>query len=455
MNNDFNTYLNKNRPPVYCPGCTHENITKALDKTFNSLNLPANKTVIVTDIGCSGLFDTFFNVHALHGIHGRALTYASGLKLADPELNVIVTMGDGGLGIGGAHVLASCRRNLDITLIILNNYNFGMTGGQYSTTTPVDAVVGSEFLNSAEIPLDICAIAKSAGAGYITRCSGLDSNLAEKLAKAIKHKGFSIVETLGMCTGRYTKKNRLTPKIIDKTIEDLEQYTGTIKKNLRPEYGMLYRQLAKRQSSFPKPVTISKRFNFKDSHFQKYQRQEIVILGSAGMRIVTAGDIVCYAGLSAGMNVSIKNDYNITVLRGQSVSEILIDPDKIGYTGIESPTIVLALSKEGVQRREYIFTDLKPDTFVLKEKNVSIPETDANIYEIDFKKLKIKRQDWALASLGVLAKKELALNIQMLKYALKFYFNKKVFQIAMETVNKTIQSKDNSTASFKTNMGIQ
>ncbi|MCK5350584.1 MAG: 2-oxoglutarate synthase, partial [Desulfobacula sp.] len=136
----MNSYLNKTRPPVYCPGCTHEKITKGLDKALVKLNLPADKTVIVTDIGCSGLFDTFFNVHALHGIHGRALTYASGLKLANPELNVIVTMGDGGLGIGGAHVLASCRKNLDLTLIILNNFNFGMTGGQYSATTPTDAM---------------------------------------------------------------------------------------------------------------------------------------------------------------------------------------------------------------------------------------------------------------------------------------------------------------------------
>ncbi|HCY84056.1 MAG TPA: 2-oxoglutarate synthase, partial [Desulfobacteraceae bacterium] len=126
------SFLNKNRPPVFCPGCTHDRITKGLDKTMVDLGFRADNTVIVTDIGCSGLFDTFFNVHALHGVHGRALTYAAGLKLADPSLNVIVTMGDGGLGIGGAHVLAACRKNLDLTLIILNNFNFGMTGGQYS-----------------------------------------------------------------------------------------------------------------------------------------------------------------------------------------------------------------------------------------------------------------------------------------------------------------------------------
>jgi len=219
----MNSLLNKNRPPVYCPGCTHERITKGLDNALVSLNFLPDNTVIVTDIGCSGLFDTFFNVHALHGVHGRALTYASGLKLADPELNVIVTMGDGGLGIGGAHVLAACRRNLDLTLIILNNFNFGMTGGQYSATTPTDAVVGSEFLNQAEMPLDICAIADSAGATYIDRCSGLDADLPERIVSAIQHKGFSVIETLGMCTGRYTKRNKLTPKVIDQMIVDLPE----------------------------------------------------------------------------------------------------------------------------------------------------------------------------------------------------------------------------------------
>ncbi len=429
----MNSYLNKTRPPVYCPGCTHEKITKGLDKALVKLNLPADKTVIVTDIGCSGLFDTFFNVHALHGIHGRALTYASGLKLANPELNVIVTMGDGGLGIGGAHVLASCRKNLDLTLIILNNFNFGMTGGQYSATTPMDAMVGSGFLNNAEIPLDICAIAQSAGATYIDRCSGHDERLPGKIASAIEHKGFSIIETLGMCTGRYTKKNQLTPKALDQMITDLPARDGIIEKNKRPEYGDRYRALAKERKTFPEAVTIEKQTDLKN-----YQQQEVVILGSAGMRIVTAGDIVCYAGLCAGMNVSMKNDYNITVLRGQSVSEILISPEKIGYPGIESPSVVLALSDEGVQRRKKIFATLKPDTFVLKERSVTIPETNADVVEIDFRKFKIKKQDWALASLGVMAKKEKAINKAMLTYALKSRFNEKVYLIAMETIEKMI-----------------
>lgn len=426
----MNSYLNKTRPLVYCPGCTHDKITRGLDKAMADMGLLADKTVIVTDIGCSGLFDTFFNVHALHGVHGRALTYASGLKLADPDLNVIVTMGDGGLGIGGAHVLAACRRNLDITLIILNNFNFGMTGGQYSATTPADAMVGSEFLNQAEIPIDICAIAESAGATYVDRCSGHDENLAGKIAEAVKHKGFSIIETLGMCTGRYTKRNKLTPKVLDQMVIDLPQRNGVIEKNQRPEYGERYRALAKERPTFP-AVTMEKKISL-----ENYQRQEVVILGSAGMRIVTAGDIVCYAGICAGMNVSMKNDYNITVLRGQSVSEILISPEKISYTGIRSPSVILALSDEGVQRRQNIFATLESSTFVLKEKSVTIPETKADVLEIDFRALKIKKQDWALASLGIMAKKDKAINKEMLELALKSRFNEKVFTLAMETIEK-------------------
>ncbi len=427
-------FLNKKRPPVYCPGCTHDKITTGLDKAFQVLNLCADQIVIVTDIGCSGLFDTFFNVHALHGTHGRALTYAAGIKLARPELNVIVTMGDGGLGIGGAHVLAACRRNLDLTLIILNNFNFGMTGGQYSATTPTDAITGSDFLNQAEIPLDICAIAKSAGATYIDRCSGFDPELHQKLGSAIKHKGFSIIETLGMCTGRYTKKNRITPKTINGIIDALPKAGGPVKKNLRPEYGQRYRELAGEKKDLFKPVCIKKQVEVED-----YSRQEVVILGSAGMRIVTAGELLCHAGLCAGMHVSLKNDYNITVLRGQSVSEIMISPEKIRYTGITSPTLVAALSNEGVARKKEIFKTLKTDTIILKEKDVKIPQTAAKIIDINFKQMGIKKLDWALAGLGIMAANNKALNNRMLKCALTSRFSEPHRKNALEVIEKTKQ----------------
>jgi 2-oxoglutarate ferredoxin oxidoreductase subunit beta len=162
----MDSLLNQDRPPVFCPGCAHERVVAALDQTLQGMGLGGEQVAIVSDIGCSGLFDTFFNTHAFHGLHGRALTYATGIKMARPDLHVVVTMGDGGLGIGGAHLLSTCRRNIDLTLLVLNNFNYGMTGGQCSSTTPQDAQVGSGFLNRLEKPMDVCRVAGAAGAAY-------------------------------------------------------------------------------------------------------------------------------------------------------------------------------------------------------------------------------------------------------------------------------------------------
>ena len=204
--------LNEERPPVFCPGCSHDRIVRVLAQIFENMGLDGNRIAIVSDIGCSGLFDTFFHTHALHGLHGRALTYATGIKLARPELTVVVTMGDGGLGIGGAHFLSTCRRNIDLTLLILNNFNFGMTGGQYSATTPPDAKIGSGFLNRLDRPMDACTVAASSGATYVRRCSSYHKNLGEEIKRAILHRGFSIVDMWGICTGRYSKQNQLSPQ---------------------------------------------------------------------------------------------------------------------------------------------------------------------------------------------------------------------------------------------------
>ncbi|GAG22567.1 unnamed protein product, partial [marine sediment metagenome] len=205
----MDSLLNKNRPPAFCPGCSHDRVLYFLDKTFQNMGLQGNQIAMVSDIGCSGLFDTFFNTHALHGLHGRALTYAGGLKLARPDLNVVVTMGDGGLGIGGAHLLSACRRNLDLTLLVLNNFNFGMTGGQFSATTPPEAMVGSGFLNRLERPIDVAQVAAAAGAPFVARSSAYQKDLPELIEKAVRYKGFSVVDIWGVCPGRYLKRNKL------------------------------------------------------------------------------------------------------------------------------------------------------------------------------------------------------------------------------------------------------
>ena len=427
----MSSLLNTGRPPVFCPGCSHERITHGLDKAFQNMGLSGEQIVIVTDIGCSGLFDTFFHTHALHGLHGRALTYAVGLKMARPELTVIVTMGDGGLGIGGAHILSACRRNLDITLLILNNFNFGMTGGQFSATTPSEVQVGSGFLNRLERPLDVCRVVSSAGAAYVRRCSSYAKDLAQEIENAIRFEGFSIIDIWGICPGRYTKRNKMTPQIIEDSLAKLPSIITPIAENIRKEYGRHYRELAAEQKPVLSPAKIEIKFHAPDSG-----RKEVVILGSAGQRIITAGEILCLAGLTAGLKVTQKNEYDITVLRGACISEVVLSPEEIGYTGITTPDVVLALSQEGVDRRKHLFDHLDKNALIIRAKEINLPPCDAEVQHPDFKAQKIKSNDRALSALSVLAKLDKVICLDMLKSALAYRFRDKVLASVLDLVER-------------------
>ena len=425
------TLLNPGRPPVFCPGCSHDTVLKALDRTFVDMGLPAESICMVSDIGCSGLFDTFFNTHAMHGVHGRALTYASGIKLSRPELNVVVTLGDGGLGIGGAHLLAACRRNLDLTLLVLNNFNFGMTGGQYSATTPNEAVVGSGFLNRLEKPLDLPAVAAAAGAPLIFACSAYQKDLPEIMAQAIKFPGFAVVEIQGLCPGRYTRKNKLTPSAIKESLAARAWPNGPVAHNQRPEYGKAYREQAASLPPASRPAGIEPSLTPPEDKVRR-----VALLGSAGQRAVTAGELLGLAGICAGLHVSQKNEYNITVLRGPSIAELILSPAPIDYTGIEQPDVALAIAPEGVERRRQQLAGLTKDALIIRAAGVEIPETRAEVLTVDFKAQGIKSVDWALASCAVLAKLGRALSLPMLEAALAIRFRGKVLESAKQVVDK-------------------
>lgn len=431
----MDSLLNSNRPSVFCPGCSHDQVLHALDGALVNMGLSGKDVVIVSDIGCSGLFDTFFNTHAFHGLHGRALTYATGIKLARPDLKVVVTMGDGGLGIGGAHVLSSCRRNLDLTLLILNNFNYGMTGGQCSYTTPQDARVGSGFLNKLEKPMDICQVAGAAGAAYVDRISTYDKGLVEGLEAAMAFDGFSLVDIWGICPGRYTRRNKITPKNIETDLAKLPVLADYKSSNIRAEYGRAYRQEAAKLQPETEPVRIDASCNAPQSG-----RMEVVVLGSAGQRIITAGELLCLAGAAAGCQAAQKSDYPITVMRGHSVSDIILSDTEIEYTGITNPSVVLALAPEGVNRRKKMLTHLSPEALVIKAAGIEIPHCQASILEVDFKAEKIKSQDWAMVALAVLAHQNKVLTMDMLKAALKLRFNAVQYETAMGMVEKALVS---------------
>ncbi len=425
--------LNTSRPPVFCPGCSHERVVHALDGALQGLGLRPEQVVVVSDIGCSGLFDTFFRTHAFHGLHGRALTYATGIKLARPDLTVVVTMGDGGLGIGGAHLLAACRRNLDLTLLVLNNFNFGMTGGQFSATTPPDARVGSGFLNALEHPMDPCAVAAATGAPFVARASAYQKDLPEVIRSGVEHKGFSVVEVRGVCPGRYTRRNRLTPKGIAEEMARLPPFGGAVPANARPEYGAAYREQAAARSRDVEPLGVAARHPAPGPG-----RDEVLLLGAAGQRVQTVGDVLALAGLSAGLRVTVKSEYNITVLRGPSVTEVILSPEDIDYTGLARPTAVVALAPEGVERRAGVLGRLDEEALVLRVGGVELPPTRARVVDLDLKALGIRRPDWALGSLAALAGMGRVVSREMLASALAARFRGGALEAAEATVERVL-----------------
>lgn len=429
----MSSLLNTSRPPIFCPGCSHDSVLKSLDRTFQNMELGGEQICMVSDIGCSGLFDTFFNTHAFHGLHGRALTYAAGIKLSQPDLNVVVTMGDGGLGIGGAHLLAACRRNLNLTLLVLNNFNFGMTGGQCSVTTPGEAQVGSGFLNRLDKPMDVVSMAAAAGAGFTACASTYQKDLTDIIRQAIEYQGFAVVDIQGICPGRYTKRNKLTPKMIQEEVACKVDSCGPVAANQRTEYAAAYRAEAEKLAVVTEPAGVEPTLAAPYTG-----RSDVAVLGSAGQRVLTAGELLGLAGMSAGLNVTQKNEYNITVLRGPSIAELILSPEPIGYTGLETPGAVLALAAEGVERRQAMFANLAEDCLLIKAVGVDIPATAAKIVEIDFKALGIKSVDYSLAGLVALARMNRVISMEMLFAALKTKFRPKVLESVMRVVDKVI-----------------
>jgi len=188
--------------PVWCPGCGDYSVLAALTNALAHLQLPPEQIALVSGIGCSSRIPAYTGVYGLHGVHGRALPVATGLKLARPDLTVLVAGGDGdGFSIGGNHFLHACRRNADLTYIVMDNQVYGMTKGQASPTTAADWR-GSDLTpdGTGLVPFQPLTIALAAGANFVARCfSGDPANLTEILVEAIRHPGFSVVQVLSPC----------------------------------------------------------------------------------------------------------------------------------------------------------------------------------------------------------------------------------------------------------------
>jgi len=209
---EFLSYFRRDRlPHIWCPGCGNGTVTGALVRAIDKLGLDKNNTVIVSGIGCSSRSVGYLDFDTLHTTHGRAIAFATGVKLANPKLNVVVITGDGDCAaIGGNHFIHAARRNIDITVIIINNDTYGMTNGQASPMTPRGMFGTTAPYGNIEYNFDLCELAKAAGATYVARATTYHYVLLEDLiTKAIMHKGFSVVEALSQCPTYFGRKNKI------------------------------------------------------------------------------------------------------------------------------------------------------------------------------------------------------------------------------------------------------
>ena len=205
----------KKFPHVWCPGCGLGILLGSLLRALSQSGLDRNQVVLVSGIGCSGRLPVYVDVGSVHTTHGRALTFATGIKLARPELTVITVMGDGdATAIGGNHLIHAARRNLDIKAIIVNNQTYGMTGGQYSPTTPLGSKASTAPYGHIEPSFDISALSATAGAAFVARSTVYHvTQMDQLLGLAIAKPGFSVVEVLSPCHTNFGRQNRLGSQV--------------------------------------------------------------------------------------------------------------------------------------------------------------------------------------------------------------------------------------------------
>ena len=266
---DYEKYLRIQKfPLIWCPGCGDGIALKAILRAIDRIGLDRNEICMVSGIGCSSRTSGYVDVNTLHTTHGRALTFATGVKMARPEMTVIVVTGDGdATAIGGNHFIHAARRNIDITVILYNNWIYGMTGGQASPATPAGARASTAPYGAIEPNFDIAALAAGAGASFVARETVAKPLALDKLIeRAIRKKGFSLVEAMVPCPTTYGRRNKagdgaaMTKYLKDHSVsaakaatrppEKLPEaiVTGVFVDTEKPEYAEQYARLVARLS---------------------------------------------------------------------------------------------------------------------------------------------------------------------------------------------------------------
>jgi 2-oxoglutarate ferredoxin oxidoreductase subunit beta len=386
-------YLNREAASPYCKGCSHGVVLRALGEALEQLQLRPEELAIVTDIGCVGLADAQFTTpHTVHTTHGRSTAFAAGLALADGTLGsgrmkTVVMIGDGGAMIGLNHLVNAALLNPDVTVLVHNNFLFGMTGGQNSAFTPLGFVTATTPAGSDVPPLDLGQLLVASRAAFVSRKLATDRDLKDVIARAIAHPGFAVVEILELCTAYATRWNALTGAQL-KQIADRAGYAlGVLREELRPTFAEQYRVQASRMREAdvkrerPRDAAPSFRTTIEEP-------LGIVVAGTAGERVQSAATLLAQAAIQSNLHVTQKNDNPVTQGSGFSVSEVILSPREIHFTGIEEPDAILVVSADGAKEleRSGVLARATEATVILADTDVPLPDLDCQVLRYPFRK---------------------------------------------------------------------
>lgn len=363
----------------FCKGCSHTQVLRRLNEAMTELQLDPAKVALVTDIGCIGLADGLFrDIHTVHTTHGRSTAFASGIALADGTLadgalHVIVLIGDGGAMIGLQHLVHAAMLNVRLTVIICNNFVYGMTGGQGSGLTPDCFVTATTPRGNLVPPADLCGILVHSNAPFVVRTTATDPKLSATMKEALSFQGFSAIEVLELCTEYAVPKNELTGKKLAEIAEQNRWALGSLSdRPAVPSFDVK----VKEQWATPEPTPGSARHAAaRPSVTSRLTRPiSMVIAGSAGERVQSSATALCQAGADAGLFVTQKNDNPVTQGSGFSLSEIWISPEPVLYTGIDMPDVVVVASEEGYKEldRRGTLDSITAETLVIMDD--TLPE---------------------------------------------------------------------------------
>ena len=204
--NPLRRYIRGGRlPHFFCPGCGCGQVLNTFLRAVEKTGFDLQRSVCIGGVGCTARIPVYLDCDVLHGVHGRTFAWATGIKLHRPEVPVVIFAGDGdAASIGGNHLIHAARRNLDVTVFVVNNFNFAMTGGQVAPMTPEGSVTMTTPYGSAEPEFDLCRLVAAAGGSYVARGSTTDlAGLGGLMVRAMRHRGFSLVEILSQCPTHY------------------------------------------------------------------------------------------------------------------------------------------------------------------------------------------------------------------------------------------------------------